>query len=99
MTITTQMVWTMTADLTKWTQGTSGPGTRPWHESMLEAAQIQIDAMVAAGQTDGIKVITENSPVLGQLTAVRTWIDMPAAEEWIAFTIQYEPISATIIII
>jgi hypothetical protein len=71
--------------------------TMPVEESMVAASQIQVDAMVAAGQTDGLKKCTDNSPVIGEVTAERTWIDTTAAQEWIDFIIQYGPISATIV--
>jgi hypothetical protein len=92
MTITTQMIWTM--------PDPSDSTLRQRVLSTLATAQVQIDAMVAAGQTDGIKVVTLDSPVIGEVTAVRTWIDTAAAQEWIDFIIQYgqyEPISTIII--
>jgi hypothetical protein len=54
--------------------------------------------MVTAGQTDGIPVIIDDSPVAGQETVNRTWIDTASAQEWIDFLQPYGPLSVQIVV-
>lgn len=72
--------------------------TSPVATSTIDALDAKVNSMVAAGQTDGIKVSTENSPVLGELTVDRTWVDTAAAQEWIDFLQPFNPVSVEIIV-
>lgn len=80
------------------TTTTKGVWTVPIATITIDALYAKIDSMVAAGQTDGIKVSTENSPVLGELTVDRTWVDTAAAQEWIDFLQPFNPVSVEIIV-
>ena len=72
--------------------------TSPVEISTIDALDAKVNLMVAAGQTDGIKVSTENSPVPGEFTIDRTWVDTAAAQEWIDFLQPFNPVSAAIIV-
>jgi hypothetical protein len=75
-----------------------------WADDVLtqEVKQVVFDEVqILMGQqkTDGVNVKTENSPVAGQNTNVRTWIDLQTAEEWIIFinALQVDPVSTAIL--
>ena len=55
--------------------------------------------LVGQGKTDGINQSSAATPVPGQNTNVRTWIDLPTAEEWIIFinSLQVPPVSTAIL--
>lgn len=72
--------------------------TTPVAQSTMDACSAQVAIMVTAGQTDGIPVIIDDSPVAGQETVDRTWIDTASAQEWIDFLQSYGPVSAEIIV-
>ena len=72
--------------------------TMPIAQSTLDACSAQVTIMVTAGQTDGIPVVTDDSPVAGQETVDRTWIDTASAQEWIDFLQPYSPVSAQIVV-
>jgi hypothetical protein len=75
-----------------------------WEDSVLteQVTQVifdEVQILIGQGKTDGVNVKTENSPVAGQNTNVRTWIDLQTAEEWIIFinSLQVDPVSTAIL--
>ncbi len=72
--------------------------TMPIAQQTLDDSSVKVQAMQAAGQTDGIPVISYDSPTAGEETVDRTWIDIAAAEEWMTFLVPYNPISLEIIL-
>jgi hypothetical protein len=52
--------------------------------------------LTAAGKEIGEVMLTYDS-VNQRTTAVRTWIDEAAAQEWIDFVQEYDPVSAVIL--
>jgi hypothetical protein len=62
---------------------------------------INSEAQLLAGQgkTDGVNQRIGNSPIPGQNTNIRSWIDLPTAEEWIIFinSLQVPPVSTAIL--
>lgn len=73
-----------------------------WLET--EPSQADADAMVTQattmtneGKTDGIYTSEKEVPVSGQYTVTRTWTTTADAEEWIAFVLTYNPVSAEIV--
>lgn len=71
--------------------------TMPILQSTLDALSADVDTMIQQGKTDGIPVITYDSPIAGQETVVRTWVDIAAAEEWILCMTPYGFVSAEVI--
>lgn len=69
----------------------------PIAPSTIEASQVQVDTMIQEGKTDGIPVITYDSPIAGQETVDRTWVDLAAAQQWLDFLAPYGPVSTEIV--
>jgi len=69
----------------------------PVPQTTLDALGAQADTMIQQGKTDGIPVITVDSPIAGQETVDRTWIDMSAAEEWVWWITPYGFVSSEVI--
>jgi hypothetical protein len=66
-------------------------------DAITIAVREKLDEFYSAGKIDtNIGEITED-PVNDQFTAVRTFVDRAAAEEWVTFLSQYSPDSATIL--
>ena len=72
--------------------------TMPIAQQTSDDASVKYKQMQAAGKTDGIPVLTPDSPAAGELTSDRFWIDTAAAEEWANFLVPYGPISIEIIL-
>jgi hypothetical protein len=81
MTISTDVVW---AD-----------GTPT--ESQNTEIFAQATAMTNAGKTDGTYNVQQGVPISSQRTTTRTWTTTADAEEWVAFILTYNPVSAEII--
>jgi len=60
------------------------------------AIHVQAETMASEGKTDNVAVDQLNVPEVGQLTVTRTWTTTADAEEWVAFILTYNPISAEI---
>jgi hypothetical protein len=69
----------------------------PIPQSTFDGLGAEADILIGQGKTDGIPVITYDSPIAGQATVIRTWIDIPAAEEWILCMNPYGFVSAEVI--
>ena len=72
--------------------------TMPIAQQIIDDSKVKVEQMQADGQTDGVPVITYDSPAAGEETVDRTWIDTAAAEEWMNFLVPYGPISIEIIL-
>ena len=81
MTISTEVVWT---DATP----TESQGTE---------IQAQAAAMASQGKTDDTFTVEQEVPSIGQRTVTRTWTTTADAEEWVAFVLTYNPVSAAIV--
>ena len=57
----------------------------------------QAAPMASEGKTDDVMTKQENTPVTGQYTVGRTWTTTADAEEWVAFVLTYNPVSAGIV--
>jgi hypothetical protein len=75
-----------------------------WADAVLtqEVKQVvfdEVQILVGQQKTDGINEKLESTPVPGQNTNIRTWIDLPTAEEWIIFinSLQVAPVSTAIL--
>jgi hypothetical protein len=75
-----------------------------WEDTVLneELKQItgaKVATLMEQGKTDGIRLRTDNDPTAGQVTILRTWVDQPAAEEWITFinSLEADPVSIAIL--
>lgn len=69
--------------------------TEPVHQVIRD----EIAILVSQGKTDGVNVRTENDPIPGQNSNIRTWVDQQTAEEWIIFinALQVAPVSTAIL--
>ena len=81
MTTTTRVVW-----------GFEKPTLEEQDQLYAKAAE-----MATAGKTDGILTIENATPTFAEHTGVRYWTAVADAEEWIAFSLQYNPVSTEII--
>ena len=81
MTISTNVVWTDNTPT----------------QSKIDEINAQAATMASEGKTDNIPIFQPEVPISGQRTVVRTWTTTADAEEWIAFVLTYNPISAEII--
>lgn len=81
MTISTNVVWTDTT-----------PG-----QTQADEIQAQAAVMAAQGKTDDVFTVQQGEPTSGQRTVVRTWTTTADAEEWVAFVLTYNPVSAAIV--
>ena len=81
MTTSTQIVWVNGAP----------------NSTDLTAIQASAATMASEGKTDNVTVKQQDVPVVGQHTVVRTWTTTADAEEWIAFILTFNPVSAEII--
>lgn len=81
MTTTTKVVW-----------GVELPTQTDLDQLLTQAA-----AMATAGKTDGLYSIENATPTFNQHTAIRTWNTVADAEEWITFSLQFNPDSTEII--
>jgi hypothetical protein len=68
-------------------------------EQLKEVIAAEVGILVQQGKTDGINVQTQNDPIAGQNSNIRTWIDQPTAEGWIIFinSLQIPPVSTAIL--
>jgi hypothetical protein len=66
-------------------------------ESQTTEILAQAAAMTSAGKTDGTYTVQQEVPVPGQRTTTRTWTTTADAEEWVAFVLTYNPVSAEIV--
>jgi hypothetical protein len=69
----------------------------PIPETTLDAIRPVLFTMIQQGKTDGTHVTTYDSPIVGQDTIERTWVDIAAAEEWISCVTPYGIVSIEII--
>ena len=81
MTISTEVVWTDTTPT----------------ESQGAEIQAQAAAMATQGKTDDVYTVEQDVPTVGQRTVTRTWTTTADAEEWVAFVLTYNPVSAAIV--
>ena len=81
MTISTDVVW---ADTTP-------------TQTQADEIQAQSAAMAAQGKTDDVFTVQQGVPISGQRTVTRTWTTTADAEEWVAFVLTYNPVSAAIV--
>jgi len=83
MSIQTKVVWSDTVL------------TEPVHAVIRD----EIAILVSQEKTDGVNVQTENDPIPGQNSNIRTWVDQQTAEEWIIFinALQVAPVSTAIL--
>jgi len=81
MTISTNVVWA---------------GTTPT-QTQSDEIQAQSAAMAAQGKTDDVFTQQIGVPISGQRTVTRTWTTTADAEEWVAFILTYNPVSAAIV--
>jgi hypothetical protein len=81
MTTTTKVVW-----------GIEQPTPEEQDQLYAKAAE-----MATAGKTDGILTIENATPTFSEHTGVRHFTTVADAEEWIAFSLQYNPVSTEII--
>jgi hypothetical protein len=81
MTISTVVVW-----------GENAPTQSQADEICAQAA-----TMASQGKTDDVPLIQQNTPLANQKTVTRTWTTTADAEEWVAFILTYNPVSAEII--
>jgi hypothetical protein len=75
-----------------------------WQDEILtnQVKQVifdEVQILVGQEKTNGINEKSENTPVPGQNTNVRTWVDLQTAEEWIIFinALQVNPVSTSIL--
>jgi hypothetical protein len=68
-------------------------------EELKQATGNKVATLVGQGKTDGIRFRTENDPIAGQTTIIRTWVDQQAAEEWVTFinSLEADPVSIAIL--
>ena len=81
MTTSTEVVWALGTPI----------------QSEGEEVQTQAAAMAMQGKTDDIPIIEQNVPLENQRTVTRTWTTTADAEEWVAFVLTYNPVSAAIV--
>jgi hypothetical protein len=65
-------------------------------EETVALVEAKGNELTAEGKEIGEAVLTHD-PDTQQTTAVRTWVDEPTAQEWIAFVQEYDPVSAVIL--
>jgi len=81
MTTSTEVVWT---------------DTTPTESQVAEIAA-QAATMASQGKTDDVYTVQQDIPTVGQRTVTRTWTTTADAEEWVAFVLTYNPVSAAIV--
>lgn len=66
-------------------------------DAITIAVREKLDEFYSAGKIDNTMGEITEDPVNDQFTAVRTFVDRAAAEEWVTFLKQYSPVAATIL--
>lgn len=68
-------------------------------DDLNEAIKAEARLLIDQEKTDGVKVTTEDSPLPGQSTTIRTWTSLEVAEQWIIFinSLGVPPVSSSIL--